>query len=89
MIEIGAWSKTSSSAAWPAIAALRRDVAEEPRSKIDGRPPVFRETEHLFLDLPAFGKFIGQGSSVDFGRLAQLFPLHQQKSAWLMPYGMD
>jgi methionyl-tRNA synthetase len=26
----------------------------EPRSKIDGEPPVFRETTHLFLDLPAF-----------------------------------
>jgi len=26
----------------------------EPRSKIDGEPPVFRETSHLFLDLPAF-----------------------------------
>ena len=26
----------------------------EPRSKIDGEPPVFKETEHLFLDLPAF-----------------------------------
>ena len=26
----------------------------EPRSKIDGTPPVFRTTEHLFLDLPAF-----------------------------------
>ena len=26
----------------------------EPRSKIDGEPPVFRETAHLFLDLPAF-----------------------------------
>ena len=26
----------------------------EPRSKIDGTPPVFKETEHLFLDLPAF-----------------------------------
>jgi methionyl-tRNA synthetase len=25
-----------------------------PRSRIDGQPPVFRETEHLFLDLPAF-----------------------------------
>ncbi|HMA34164.1 MAG TPA: methionine--tRNA ligase [Chloroflexia bacterium] len=25
-----------------------------PRSKIDGTPPVFRETEHFFLDLPAF-----------------------------------
>ena len=26
----------------------------DPRSKIDGEPPVFRETNHLFLDLPAF-----------------------------------
>jgi methionyl-tRNA synthetase len=26
----------------------------EPRSKIDGQPPVFKETSHLFLDLPAF-----------------------------------
>ena len=26
----------------------------EPRSKIDGAPPVFKETTHLFLDLPAF-----------------------------------
>jgi methionyl-tRNA synthetase len=27
----------------------------EPRSKVDGQPPVFRQTSHLFLDLPAFG----------------------------------
>ncbi len=27
-----------------------------PRSKIDGAPPVFRETEHFFLDLPAFAE---------------------------------
>src|SRR3954451_230472 len=26
----------------------------EPRSIIDGEPPVFRETKHLFLDLPQF-----------------------------------
>ena len=26
----------------------------EPRSRIDGTAPVFRETSHLFLDLPAF-----------------------------------
>ena len=26
----------------------------EPRSTIDGAPPVFRTTKHLFLDLPAF-----------------------------------
>ena len=26
----------------------------EPRSKIDGTAPEFRETKHLFLDLPAF-----------------------------------
>ena len=28
----------------------------EPRSKVDGEPPVFQETSHLFLDLPAFRK---------------------------------
>ena len=26
----------------------------EPRSRIDGSPPEFRETQHLFFDLPAF-----------------------------------
>jgi methionyl-tRNA synthetase len=26
----------------------------EPRSRIDGEPPVFRESEHFLLDLPAF-----------------------------------
>jgi methionyl-tRNA synthetase len=26
----------------------------EPRSTVDGEPPVFRETKHLFLDLPQF-----------------------------------
>ncbi len=26
----------------------------EPRSRIDGQPPVFRDTEHFFLDLPRF-----------------------------------
>ncbi len=26
----------------------------DPRSKIDGTPPVFEKTKHLFLDLPAF-----------------------------------
>src|SRR5439155_580955 len=28
----------------------------DPRSKIDGAPPVFKETSHLFLDLPAFAE---------------------------------
>jgi methionyl-tRNA synthetase len=28
----------------------------DPRSKIDGSPPVFKETEHFFLDLPAFAE---------------------------------
>jgi methionyl-tRNA synthetase len=28
----------------------------DPRSKVDGQPPVFRETAHLFLDLPAFAE---------------------------------
>ena len=28
----------------------------DPRSKIDGEPPIFKETSHLFLDLPAFAE---------------------------------
>jgi methionyl-tRNA synthetase len=28
----------------------------EPRSRIDGEPPVFRKTKHLFFDLPAFAE---------------------------------
>jgi methionyl-tRNA synthetase len=28
----------------------------DPRSRIDGTRPIFRETEHFFLDLPAFAK---------------------------------
>ena len=28
----------------------------DPRSKVDGQPPVFRETSHLFLDLPQFAE---------------------------------
>ncbi|HNP72313.1 MAG TPA: methionine--tRNA ligase [Kouleothrix sp.] len=31
-----------------------------PRSKVDGQPPVFRETEHFFLDLPAFAERLSQ-----------------------------
>ena len=27
---------------------------KNPRSRIDGQPPVFKETEHFFFDLPAF-----------------------------------
>jgi methionyl-tRNA synthetase len=33
---------------------------KEPRSKIDGTPPVFKETEHLFLDLPAFAEQLAE-----------------------------
>jgi methionyl-tRNA synthetase len=32
----------------------------EPRSRIDGTPPDFRETNHLFLDLPAFARQLGE-----------------------------
>lgn len=31
-----------------------------PRSRIDGQPPVFRDTEHFFLDLPAFGERLAE-----------------------------
>jgi methionyl-tRNA synthetase len=30
-----------------------------PRSKIDGNAPVFKDTEHFFLDLPAFAEQLG------------------------------
>ena len=33
-----------------------------PRSKIDGTPPVFKETNHLFIDLPAFADQLRSGS---------------------------
>ena len=32
----------------------------EPRSKIDGATPAFVETEHFFLDLPAFAEALGE-----------------------------
>ena len=32
---------------------------QQPRSKINGETPVFRETEHYFLDLPAFAEVLG------------------------------
>jgi methionyl-tRNA synthetase len=32
----------------------------DPRSRIDGTTPVFRETKHLFLDLPAFAEQLTQ-----------------------------
>jgi methionyl-tRNA synthetase len=32
----------------------------EPRSRIDGTTPEFRETNHLFLDLPAFAQQLGE-----------------------------
>src|SRR5918994_1080977 len=32
----------------------------DPRSKIDGEAPVFKETSHLFLDLPAFKEQLGE-----------------------------
>jgi methionyl-tRNA synthetase len=31
----------------------------DPRSRINGEVPVFRETEHYFLDLPAFAEVLG------------------------------
>src|SRR4029450_1380420 len=33
----------------------------EPRSRIDGSTPEFRETEHFFLDLPAFADRLAEG----------------------------
>ena len=31
-----------------------------PRSKVDGQPPIFKETEHFFLDLSAFATQLGE-----------------------------
>jgi methionyl-tRNA synthetase len=42
----------------------------EPRSRIDGSTPEFRETEHFFLDLPAFAERLAEwiGGHVTGGR---------------------
>jgi methionyl-tRNA synthetase len=32
----------------------------DPRSRTDGAPPVFKDTNHLFLDLPAFAEQLGE-----------------------------
>jgi methionyl-tRNA synthetase len=32
----------------------------DPRSRTDGEPPVFRDTSHLFLDLPAFAEQLAE-----------------------------
>ena len=37
----------------------------KPRSKIDGSTPVVRETEHFFLDLPAFSEALGEYLSTE------------------------
>src|SRR5437868_3608342 len=38
-----------------------------PRSKINGETPVFRETEHYFLDLRAFAEVLGSGLQAKAG----------------------
>src|SRR5581483_11200708 len=50
----------------------------EPRSRIDGSVPEFRETKHLFLDLPRFADALRTWiSSHDEGRATvRNFPLH-------------
>jgi methionyl-tRNA synthetase len=39
-----------------------------PRSKINGETPVFAETEHYFLDLPAFAEVLGSWLQAKAGR---------------------
>ena len=50
----------------------------EPRSKIDGSPPVFRETTHFFLDLPAFNEQLAEwiGAQRDWRPNVKNFSLH-------------
>jgi methionyl-tRNA synthetase len=38
---------------------LDPDQLIEPRSRIDGTKPIFKETEHFYLDLPAFAEQLG------------------------------
>jgi methionyl-tRNA synthetase len=40
----------------------------DPRSKINGEAPVFTETEHYFLDLPAFAEVLGSWLQAKAGR---------------------
>jgi methionyl-tRNA synthetase len=39
---------------------LDPDQLIDPRSKIDGSKPIFKETEHFYLDLPAFAEPLSQ-----------------------------
>ncbi len=49
-----------------------------PRSRTDGTPPVFRDTEHLFLDLPAFKESLGEwiGAQTDWRPNVRNFSLN-------------
>jgi len=49
-----------------------------PRSRTDGTPPVFRDTEHLFLDLPAFKERLGEwiGAQTDWRPNVRSFSLN-------------
>jgi methionyl-tRNA synthetase len=50
----------------------------EPRSKVDGKPPVFRDTEHFFLDLPAFAERLAAwiGKQTDWRPNVRTFSLN-------------
>jgi methionyl-tRNA synthetase len=63
----------------------------EPRSKIDGEPPVFRETQHLFLDLPAFADRLATwiGSQHHWRANVQRFSLELVKELRRRPITRD
>ncbi|MHB1527096.1 MAG: methionine--tRNA ligase [Candidatus Dormibacteria bacterium] len=50
----------------------------EPHSRIDGEAPVFRESEHFFLDLPAFAQALSEwiGSKPDWRSNVRAFSLN-------------
>ena len=50
----------------------------EPRSRVDGQPPTFRETEHLFLDLPAFADALRSWIEAQDALAAERAPLLAQ-----------
>ena len=63
----------------------------DPRSRIDGTPPVFRETKHLFLDLPAFKERLAEWieSKTDWRQNVRRFSLNFVKELKPRPITRD
>ncbi|MGH7667664.1 MAG: methionine--tRNA ligase [Candidatus Dormibacteria bacterium] len=57
----------------------------EPRSRIDGEPPVFHDSEHLLLDLPAFAKALSEWIESQSGWRSNVRPYSLNAVAELRP----